>query len=284
MTVLKLNGLTGNRPEDYQINPQYSILVLNIMPNKIETEQQISRLFAELQTPVALTFLYPRTHQWKHGNQSELAYHYATFDAIREQYFDGLIVTGAPLEKLPFTDVDYWNEFNDIRNWSKTHTFSQLFTCWSAQAALYSDYQVPKVNLKKKIFGVFENQIHTNLPRNFLMPQSRFSKVERQIIEQIPQLEVLADNIQTGPFVLQAREHHSIYVLGHPEYSEDTLVNEYYRDLKKNKPIQKPINISLENPLTSYLRFHNSSLNLYQNWLDQIQKEKDNNDSKQLQI
>lgn len=285
MTVIKLNGLTKNELKNYQIKPQLSILVLNLMPNKAQTEQQISRLFAEVKTPVSVTFMYPKSHIWKHGDQSELALHYATLDDIRQKYYDGFIVTGAPVEKIKFTEVDYWDEFLEIRDWAHTHTSNQLFTCWGAQAALFADFEVPKVNVQKKIFGVYKNQIHTtHLPRNFLMPQSRYSKVETPIIESIPQLEILADNVQTGPFFMQATDRNSLYIMGHPEYTANTLIDEYHRDLNKDQPIQKPVNISLDNPIQSYIRWHNSSLDLYQGWLDQIQKEKDNHDQRQLQI
>lgn len=285
MTVLKLNGLTQNKPENYQIDPKYSILVLNLMPTKADTEEQISKLFAELDTPVALTFLYPKSHIWKHGNQAELAYRYATLDSIRQQYFDGLIVTGAPVEKLDFEDVDYWDEFLEIQDWSRRHTVSQLFTCWGAQAALYADFQIPKVNVTRKIFGVYDNQVsNTSLPRNFLMPQSRYSKVETKAVKDVPELQILADNDQTGPFFLEARKYHSIYVMGHPEYKANTLVDEYYRDLNKHQAINKPTNISLTDPIPTYTRWHHSSLNLYHNWLNQIQEEKNNYEQRQLQI
>lgn len=285
MTVLKLNGLTKNDLDNYRIKPKYSILVLNLMPTKADTEEQISKLFAQLTEPVAVTFLYPKSHIWKHGDQSELAYHYASLDSIKDQYFDGLIVTGAPVEQLDFTDVDYWDEFLEIRNWSLTHTVSQLFTCWGAQAALNIDFQIPKVNVQQKIFGVYDNQVSvTSLPRNFLMPQSRYSKVETQTVQQVPELSILADNDETGPFFLEARKYHSIYVMGHPEYKANTLVDEYYRDLKKHRSIHKPKNISLTDPTTMYDRWHQSSLNLYHNWLNQIQEEKDNYEQRQLQI
>lgn len=285
MTVIKLNGLTSNQPENYRIDPQLSVLVLNLMPTKADTENQISKLFSEVKTPVALTFMYPKTHVWKHGDQKELAYRYATLDSIGDKYFDGLIVTGAPLEKLDFTDVDFWEEFVRIRNWSKTHTNNQLFTCWGAQAALYTDYQVPKINVSKKIFGVYNNEVTTTqLPRNFLMPQSRFSKVETKTIQEIPELDILADNQQTGPFYMRATSQHASYIMGHPEYQANTLVDEYYRDLNKDTPVQMPVNVSLNDPTPSYLGWHHSSLNLYQNWLNQLQKEKYNNEQRQLQI
>ncbi|WP_125768223.1 homoserine O-acetyltransferase/O-succinyltransferase family protein [Companilactobacillus furfuricola] len=285
MTVIKLNGLTKNDPKNLLIKPQLSILVLNIMPNKAQTEQQISRLFAEVKTPVSVTFMYPKSHVWKHGDQSKLSASYATLDDLKDKYFDGFIVTGAPVEQIKFTDVDYWDEFLEIRDWAHKHTQNQLFKCWGAQAALFADFEVPKVNVKEKIFGVYKNQINTtHLPRNFLMPQSRFSKVETSIVESIPQLEILADNVQTGSFFMRATDRNSLYIMGHPEYTANTLIDEYHRDLKKNQPIKKPVNISLENPLKSYIGWHNSSLDLYQGWLDQIQKERINHDRKQLQI
>ncbi|AKP67806.1 homoserine O-acetyltransferase/O-succinyltransferase family protein [Companilactobacillus ginsenosidimutans] len=284
MTVFKLNGLSSNNILNYQTNPELSILVLNLMPNKTQTEDQISQLFSEVKTPVAVTFMYPKSHQWKHGSQEQLAYHYVTLDSIRNQYFDGFIVTGAPLEKLAFEDVDFWNEFLEIREWTRTHTRCQLFTCWGAQAALYTDFNLPKVNVEKKIFGVFENELKSELPDGFRMPQSRFSKVDPRIAGETKGLEILGDNEQTGPFYLRAKLQNSIYVMGHPEYQAETLVNEYFRDEKKGQPVQKPENISLDDPTVAYNAWHDSSLYLYQNWLNNILKEKNNNERKQLQI
>ena len=284
MTVFKLNGFTSNNLINYKTNPEVSVLVLNIMPNKAQTEDQISQLFSEVKTPVAVTFMYPRTHQWKHGNQNDLSYHYATLETVKHQYFDGLIVTGAPLEKFEFEDVDFWNEFLEIREWSRTHTRCQLFTCWGAQAALYTDFNLPKVNVEQKIFGVYENQIKSELPSGFQMPQSRFSKVDPRIANETPHLEILGDNQSTGPFYLRGKQQKSIYVMGHPEYQADTLVNEYHRDQQKGLPIQLPENISIDDPTVAYDRWHSSSLYLYQNWLNKILKEKKDNEQRQLQI
>ncbi|KRL67473.1 homoserine O-acetyltransferase/O-succinyltransferase family protein [Companilactobacillus versmoldensis] len=285
MTVLKLNGFTKNGPENYQVIPRLSLLVLNLMPNKQTTEKQINRLLTEVASPVSVTYMYPETHQWKHGNQRQLAQNYTTLSAIRNNYFDGLIVTGAPLEQLKFSDIDFWQEFVQIRDWSKTHTRSQLFTCWGAQAALYDDYAVPKIDLEQKIFGIYDNQLKTTrLPRSFLMPQSRFSKVDAKDILKVPELEILADNQATGPFFIQSQIANSLYVLGHPEYQADTLINEYQRDKTLAHPTEKPANLSLRNPLASYVRWHNSSLNLYQTWMDKIEEEKYHHERKQIQI
>ncbi|MQS52588.1 homoserine O-acetyltransferase/O-succinyltransferase family protein [Companilactobacillus mishanensis] len=284
MTVFKLNGLTKNKLTDYRIKPEASVLVLNIMPNKVVTENQITQLFSDIETPVAVTFMYPRSHNWQHGDQQDLAYHYVTLDAVREQYFDGLIVTGAPLEKLEFTDVDFWDEFLEIREWSRTHTKYQLFTCWGAQAALFTDFNLPKINVDKKIFGVFENQLSdTDLPSGFRMPQSRFSKVDSRIAGETPNLEILGDNSVSGPLFLRSKAQNSLYVMGHPEYQADTLGNEYYRDLQKGTPVDLPHNLSVEHPEESYERWHKSSIYLYQTWINEILEEK-NYERKQLQI
>ena len=280
MTVFKQNGFTKSNQQATN-QPTLSILILNLMPNKLETENQLTKLFAELSISTSLTFIHPQSHHWKNGDQAELKQKYLSLPEIENCTFDGLLVTGAPLEQLPFSQVDFWEEFQRIRTWSKTHTRQQFFTCWAAQAALYLDYQVPKITLVEKIFGIYQNQLSsTQLPRNFQMPQSRYSKVDRQIIKQVPKLQVLADNEVTGPFVL--KDPTNFYILGHPEYDAETLVNEYFRDKNNNKLIAKPSNISLTNPKGNYLTWHNCSRYLYQTWLEQI--EENNYDRKQLQI
>ncbi|MFD1672083.1 homoserine O-succinyltransferase [Agrilactobacillus yilanensis] len=289
MTVFCTNGFNKKTNRILPLNKKQatSILVLNLMPDKQTTETQLSNLCNELNRPISLTFMYPKTHCWHHGDQTSLAKNYVTLDQIKDQYFDSLLVTGAPLERLDFNEIDFWQEFIAIRHWAQSHTQTQLFTCWAAQAALFVDYAIPKIDLDEKIFGVYVNELNDSaLPQWFQMPQSRFSKVDRQTVQNTPGLQVLGDNQSTGPFLMQSDTKHSLYVLGHPEYFMDTLSNEYYRDLHKNMAVKPPINISLTAPQFSYAHWRCCSRYLYQSWLDQsfTLKEQKNDDKKQLQL
>ncbi len=287
MTVICTNGFSRPNTDPTASQQRTSILVLNLMPNKQGTEDQIISLFEETNLPIALTFMYPKSHVWRHGDQTDLAESYVSLADISDQYFDGLLVTGAPLEKLDFDDVDFWEEFNDIRDWSQTHTTTQLFTCWSAQAALYTDFRLPKINLEDKIFGVFENQLlGTSLPQWFQIPQSRFSAVDRTDVLNCPAVSILGDNQATGPFILKANNQNTLYVLGHPEYNADTLSAEYYRDLEKHQPVKAPENISLTAPQFAYAHWRCCSRYLYQEWVKQsfLLKENNSHEQKQLQF
>jgi len=272
MVVYRTNGLSNLKNNALENIDYLSILVLNIMPNKIEAENQLNDLFEKLPEYVKLTFMYPASHKWKHGNVQALKNNYVTLDQIKSQYFDGLIITGAPLEQLNYSDVDFWPEFIAIRDWSKTHTKYQLFTCWAALAGLYLDFNIPKINLNKKIFGVYQNQLsNSEFTSGFRMPQSRMSGVERRIIQHNQALQILCDNQQTGPFLLKSNR--AFYTLGHPEYSAQTLINEYRRDLSKGKEIREPNNLSLTNPNKDYQVWHSNGQYLYHNWLNKILEE-----------
>lgn len=278
MTVFCTNGfnLSKNATNLSNLKEATSILVFNLMPDKKATEIQLINLFNELNRSVELTFMYPKTHQWKHGNPITLTQNYVTLDQISEESFDGFLVTGAPLERLDFEAIDFWQEFQQVRTWAKTHTKTQLFTCWAAQAALFIDYAIPKINLQQKIFGVYLNeQTSSDLPEWFQIPQSRFSKVDRATVQATAGLEILGDNHVTGPFILQSTQTHSLYVLGHPEYFMDTLIEEYYRDLKKDMSVSTPLNISLTAPQFSYAHWRCCSRYLYQTWLNQITQRKE---------
>lgn len=279
MAVILKNGFTCHTTQIVPADePKLtSILVLNLMPDKQTTEAQLLSLCAELDEPISLTFMYTKTHHWRHGDQGKLAETYVSLDDVKDQHFNGLLVTGAPVETIPFEAVDYWDEFKAIRDWATEHTDYQLFTCWAAQAALYTDFNIPKVDLTHKIFGVYENQLATTeLPQWFQIPQSRFSRVDRKVVANASGLDVLGDNEITGPFLLQGADKHSLYVLGHPEYGQDTLSGEYYRDLQKGISVQKPINISLTAPQLSYAHWRSCSRYLYESWIKQsfISKEK----------
>lgn len=288
MTVFCTNGFNQTNYQILSWHPQQtitSILVLNLMPNKQTTETQLINLFNELDQPIALTFMSPKTHQWRHGDPQALAKNYVTLDQIKQRTFDSLLVTGAPLERLAFDDIDFWQEFQTIRTWAKTHTATQLFTCWAAQAALYVDYAIPKIDLQKKIFGVYVNeQAQTTLPKWFQIPQSRFSKVDRTTVAQTAGLKILGDNHETGPFLMQATDQRSLYVLGHPEYAVDTLSAEYYRDRSQNLTVPTPRNISLTAPEFAYAHWRCCSRYLYHTWLTQTKRLKETNADVQKQL
>lgn len=291
MTVFCTNGFNQKQNQTLAWRPNQaltSILVLNLMPNKETTEAQLIQLCQELDQPITLTFMYPKTHQWRHGDPKDLQNHYVTLDQIQSQNFDSLLVTGAPLERLDFEDIDFWQEFQTIRTWAKTHTKTQFFTCWAAQAALFLDYAIPKVDLDHKIFGVFLNEHPTEaLPKWFQIPQSRFSKVDRTVVSQTKGLDILGDNQKTGPFLMQSSDHRSLYVLGHPEYAMDTLGAEYYRDLSQQLVVDPPKNITLTAPQFAYAHWRCCSRYLYHTWLKQTNDLKETTihvQQKQLQL
>ncbi|MBP5154188.1 MAG: homoserine O-succinyltransferase [Lachnospiraceae bacterium] len=219
---------------------ELEIAILNIMPNKQDTELQLLRLLSNSPLQVRPTFLRLDSHRYKYTSEDYLRQFYRSFSAVRERCFDGLIITGAPLENLPFEEVDYWPEMQEIFAWSATHVTSTIHICWAAQAGLYFHEGIPKYTLPAKLSGVYPHRTlyrEENLTRGFNdvfhAPHSRYTGVHREDIAARPDLTILAESDLAGPYLIKDAAHGRIYITGHPEYSRMTLANEYTRDVKK---------------------------------------------------
>lgn len=253
------------------------IAIMNLMPTKIVTETQLLRLIGNTPIQVDVTLLQSDTHDCKNTDQAHLDTFYKTFSDVKHEYFDGLIITGAPIETLPFEEVDYWDELVEIMDWSLTHVYSTLHICWGAQAALYHHYGVPKHNLDHKLFGVFEHHLEEKyipLFRGFddvfYVPHSRHSEVRREDIEKVPELSMMAMSDDAGVYIVTAREGRQIFITGHSEYDWDTLKKEYDRDVSQGKPINVPNNYYPGDDPTKkpIVRWRGHSNLLFFNWLN----------------
>ena len=250
------------------------ILILNLMPTKIVTETQLARLLANTPLQVNLTFIVPKGHISKNTDQSHLDKFYTTFDDIKDRHFDGMIVTGAPVEHLPFEEVDYWDELKEIFEYSKTNVTSTMFICWGAQAALYHFYGIDKYPLEKKLFGIYPHRkavIHEVLLNGiddvFYVPQSRHTFNKECDLLNNENLIPLASSKLCGTTILKSKKNNQIFILGHLEYDKDTLRLEYERDLNKGLPIEKPINYFTEDGDID-VRWRSTANILYYNWLN----------------
>ncbi|HOV64165.1 MAG TPA: homoserine O-succinyltransferase [Spirochaetia bacterium] len=238
--------MTEERAYHQDIRP-LRIAILNIMPTKIATETQLLRLLRNTPLQVDIVLIHPETHDSKNTASEHLERFYRTFNDIRDQRFDGMIITGAPVEQIPFTAVDYWDELTDIMDYTRTHVFSTLYICWGAQAGLYYHYGIPKYPLQKKMFGVFPHRItdkRCKLFRGFddvfFAPQSRHTEIRREDILKRPELTLLSESEEAGVFIVMAKEGRQIFVTGHLEYDPNTLKAEYERDVAKGLPIEVP--------------------------------------------
>ena len=250
---------------------------LNLMPLKEDTELQILRSLSNTPLQVDVVFVNVSSHESKNTPTSHLNKFYVPFQEIRKQRFDGFIITGAPVEQMPFEEVDYWEELKEIMEWTKTHVTSTVHLCWGAQAGLYYHFGINKVQLEKKVFGVFEHRVQnrkTPLVRGFddvfFAPHSRHTTVPTEWIKQEKRLTVLAESDEVGVFLAMAEEGKQIYVMGHPEYDRVTLHNEYMRDKKKGLEIEIPKNYYPEdNPEKKpLLTWRSHANNLYTNWIN----------------
>ena len=253
------------------------IAILNLMPTKIATETQLLRLLGNTPLQVEVTLLHTASHEAKNTPAEHLLEHYVSFAEVRDQTFDGLIVTGAPVETLPFEAVDYWPELAELLDWARTNVFSSLFICWGAQAALHRYYGVPKHPLAEKLFGVFP---HRTLARHerivqgfddvFFAPHSRHTETRREDILAEPRLELLAESDEAGVYLVQSRDRRQVFVTGHSEYDPGTLQGEYARDLGKGLPIGIPRNyFPGDDPAREPLvRWRGHANLLFANWLN----------------
>jgi homoserine O-succinyltransferase len=225
------------------------VAILNLMPTKITTETQLLRLLSNSPLQVDVTLLHTASHDSKTTSAEHLLQHYKSFAQVRRQKFDGLIITGAPVETLPFEEVDYWPELQSIMDWADENVFAKLFICWGAQAALYHYYGVPKYPLPQKMFGVFKHRVldptHKLLrgfDDTFYVPHSRHTEVRWSDVERVRGLQILAGSEESGVYMVASRDGRSVFVTGHDEYDPLTLKSEYDRDVSKGLPINIPAN------------------------------------------
>ena len=252
-----------------------NILILNLMPTKIETETQLSRLLANSSLQVKLTLITPANHESKNTSKSHLEKYYTTFNKIKNNFYDGMIITGAPVEHLPFEDVDYINELNEIFEFTKTHVTSTMFICWGAQAALNYFYGIKKYPLDEKLFGVYKHKkavIHEVLLNGiddiFYVPQSRHTYNKEEDLLKCSDLIPLCTSKECGTTILRSKDKKQVFVLGHLEYDKYTLKKEYERDLSKGLPIHEPLNYFNEDKTDVDVLWRSTANILYTNWLN----------------
>ncbi|MCH5210886.1 MAG: homoserine O-succinyltransferase [Oscillospiraceae bacterium] len=253
------------------------IVIVNLMPTKITTETQLLRLLSNSPLQVEIDFLQMDSHKSKNTPSEHLAAFYTTFDEIKDAKYDGMIITGAPVENLDFEEVDYWDELVKIMEWSKTHVTSTLHICWAAQAGLYYHYGIPKYTLNEKCSGVFKHRINRRTAKlirgfdnEFYAPHSRHTEVRKEDIKKVKALEILAESKEAGVYIVFTKGGRRIFVTGHSEYDANTLKDEYFRDLEKGKnptvpkhyfpgddPTKKPI-----------VRWRSHANLLFSNWLN----------------
>jgi len=253
------------------------IAILNLMPTKIATETQIIRLIGNTSLQVELTLLRTMTHQSKNTPAEHLVNFYLTFDQIQERRFDGLIITGAPVEHLKFEEVDYWDELKTIMDWSLGNVFSTFYICWGAQAGLYHRFGVPKYPLPAKMFGVFPHRVmkqNVKLLRGFddifYAPHSRHTEIRRTDLEKVPELDILLESEEAGIYGAITRDGKQIFITGHSEYDPLTLKGEYDRDVALGLPINIPQNYFPNNDPTRppEVRWRSHAHLLFANWLN----------------
>ncbi|MBQ8827249.1 MAG: homoserine O-succinyltransferase [Oscillospiraceae bacterium] len=268
--------ITDSQAEHQDIRP-LKIAIVNLMPKKIETETQILRLLSNTPLQVDIELIQTATHQSKNTSQEHLIKFYKTFDDIKNQRFDGLIITGAPVEQIPYEDVDYWDEICKIMEWSKTNVFSTLHICWGAQAGLYYHYGIPKYPLSQKMFGIFphksevsNNPLLRGFDETFYVPHSRHTEVRREDIERVPVLKILTSSEESGVHIIANQTNRQFFITGHSEYDRFTLKNEYFRDVEKGLDIQVPQHYfpynDPEQPPRFIWRCHANLL--FSNWLN----------------
>ena len=268
--------MTETRASTQDIRP-LKIALLNLMPTKVQTETQFSRLLGNTPLQVELELVQTSSHKATHVSEDHMLSFYKNFDEIRNNRYDGMIVTGAPVEMMEFEDVEYWDELKEIFEWSKTNVYSTFHICWGAQAALYYHYGIPKYKLDKKMFGVFDHRVEYKNPilmrgfdDVFRAPHSRHTTIKREDVEKHPELKILAASDDAGLYALMTEGGRQVYVMGHSEYDPLTLKAEYDRDVAAGKPIEIPKNYypdddPTKTPVVSWRSHANL---LFSNWLN----------------
>ncbi|MFY4776059.1 homoserine O-acetyltransferase MetA [Metabacillus sp. RGM 3146] len=253
------------------------ILIFNLMPKKEKTETQLLRLLGNTPLQVNITLLKTESHISKNTEPEHLNEFYTTFDEIKQRKFDGMIITGAPVEQLPFTEVTYWEELTSILKWTKEYVTSTLHICWGAQAALYYHYGVNKVPLSQKCFGIFKhtlNQTSEKLVRGFddefYVPHSRHTDIKKEELSKVPDIKILSESEEAGVCLLMAQNGKQIFLTGHPEYTPSTLLDEYHRDRERGLDIGLPVNYkySDEMVLKPAAQWRSHANLLFSNWLN----------------
>ncbi|MBQ4641268.1 MAG: homoserine O-succinyltransferase [Oscillospiraceae bacterium] len=253
------------------------IVLLNLMPTKIATETQLSRLLGNTPLQVHLELMHTKSHTSKNTAQEHLLAFYKTFDELKDRKFDGMVITGAPVELMEFEEVDYWQELCEIMEWSKTHVHSTLHICWGAQAGLYYHYGIQKHRMEDKLFGIFKHG--KDYPRSILLrgfddsfwvPHSRYTTVLREDIEKVPGLKILSSSADAGVYLVMNKNGHHIFATGHSEYDPDTLEKEYLRDKKLGLPTAVPQNYYPNDDDTQdpIVRWRGHAHLLFSNWLN----------------
>ena len=266
-----------NDRADHQDIRALKIAIVNLMPDKISTETQLLRLLSNTPLHVDIDLIQMTTHTSKNTPQEHMLAFYKSFNDVKNNYYDGLIVTGAPVEQMKFEDVDYWDEITKVFEWSKTHVFSTIHICWGAQAGLYYHYGVPKYDVPKKVFGVFKH--HIDYPQSLLLkgfgdvfhcPHSRHTEVRREDIEKVSDLIIVAESYEAGIHVVSDLSERHFFLFGHWEYDRGTLAKEYFRDKAKGMDIDLPYSYFPNNDTSQPPVFNWScSANLmYSNWLN----------------
>jgi homoserine O-succinyltransferase len=268
--------MNEDRAVQQDIRP-LNIVILNLMPLKTVTETQLLRLLGNSPLQVDITLIYPKSHLSKNTSNEYLFKYYETFDAIKDRKFDGMIITGAPVEQLKFEDVDYWDELTEIMDWSLTNVYSTFHICWGAQAGLYHHFNIPKHDLDKKLFGVFSHKINKKNVKllfgfddDFYVPHSRHTEFLKEDINNVPELEIFAESDEAGPYIIATKGGRQIFVTGHSEYDTFSLRDEYIRDTSNGIYIEIPKNYFPDDdinktPLSTWRSHANL---LFLNWLN----------------
>lgn len=268
--------MTEKRAARQDIRP-LKIAIINLMPEKIKTETQLLRLLSNSPLQVEVDLIQMSSHISKNTSEEHLSAFYKEFSDIRNNKFDGMIITGAPVENIDFEQVDYWDELSEIMEWSKTHVTSTLHICWAAQAGLYYHYGIPKYPLSEKCSGVFRHRVRRSTAKLvrgfdnlFYAPHSRHTEVRAEDIRKVPGLEILADSQEAGVYIVTTKKGRQIFVMGHSEYDADTLKNEYFRDLEKGLNPVIPANYFTKNDPSKkpVVRWRSHAHLLFANWLN----------------
>lgn len=253
------------------------LVILNLMPVKITTETDLLRLLSNTPLQIEIDFLKIKDHEHRHTPAEHMKTFYKAFDQIKNKKYDGMIITGAPVEHLSFEEVTYWGEMKKIMDWSVTHSTSTLFICWASQAGLYHFYGIPKHQLEKKISGIFKHRISDNkLPifrgfdDEYYVPHSRYTEIRAEDIARVPELKIISVSDESGVNMVMAKNGRQLFITGHHEYSRETLDHEYKRDLSRNLPVDIPSHYYPENnPQNEPVMKWRSAANLlFTNWLN----------------
>lgn len=267
-----------SRADSQHIRP-LKLIVLNIMPTKIVTETQLLRMLSNTPLQIDVDWIHMKSHESKNTSQEHLLAFYHTFDEIKENKYDGMIITGAPVEKLSFEEVDYWEEFTQILEWSKTNVFSTFYICWAAQAALHYFYGINKYRLDKKLSGVYDHETNVKKMKRkilrgfdfqFYAPHSRYTTLLEKDILKFDDLDVLASSKEAGPYLIGSVNGSRFFVTGHPEYDPETLHNEYVRDVNKGLKPDIPMNYYKDNDCSKAIqvKWRSHAYLLFSNWLN----------------